>query len=131
MSAVMNVNNFGILNEARLVKDPFYFQNRDNSESVAITVAVRRNFPSGEEKTYESDFVELRAYVPKGTQHHGIFGFLQTGDKVSIQYSIRSSVSDTKDGKRYFQTLFIENLSIAEGKKVREERRAAKAQSAS
>lgn len=121
----MNVNNFGIF-IGRLVKDPIYYQNSDGSFSVIVDAACQQNFASGQDHTYQSDFIEFRGYVPKGVKHHGVYSYLGTGDKVSLQYTMRSGMTEKNGTKNYYQHLFIESVQILEGKTVREQRRAAK-----
>lgn len=121
----MNSQNFGTF-VGRLVKDPVYFENRDGSYMVVLNVACRRNFPTGKEKTYESDFIEFRGYIAKGIANKGIYGYLSTGDKIGIQYALRSSVSEKGKERVYHQSAFIESIDILEGRTVREQRRASK-----
>ena len=121
----MNTQNTGIY-VGRLVKDPVYFENRDGSYMVILNVACRRNYPTGKDKTYESDFIEFRGYIGKGIANKGIFGYLSTGDKVGIQFSLRSSISEKGKERVYHQSAFIESIDILEGKSVREQRRAAR-----
>jgi len=123
----MNTLNYGTF-IGRLVKEPVSFINRDGSKNIIITVACRRNFPTGSDRSYESDFIEFKAFLPKGVKGNGIYDYVSTGDKVGIQYSLRSSTV-TKDGqKSYYQTVFIESIDILEGRQVREQRRQEKAE---
>ena len=119
----MNNNNFGIYN-GRLVKDPVFFENTDGSSIVLLTVACQQNFASGKSHEYQSDFVEFRGFIPKKRKNRGVYDYLITGDKVSISYSLRSSVAERDGEKIYYQNPFVENIQFAEGKAVREERRA-------
>ena len=121
----MNTQNNGIY-VGRLVKDPIYFENRDGSFMVILNVACRRNFPTGKGRAYESDFIEFRGYIAKGIANKGIYGYLNTGDKIGIQYSLRSSVSEKGKERVYHQAAFIESVDILEGKSIREQRRAAR-----
>ena len=114
-----DMKNFGIY-EGRLYKDPVFFQNANGSETVILAVARKRSF--GE----ESDFIEFHGFNGKDVKNHGVYGYLQTGDKVTIQFSLRSGRSEKSDGTTaYYQSLLIEDLDIAESKDVREARRAA------
>lgn len=123
----MNNNNFGIYT-GRITREPVYFQNQNHSFSVVLDVACQQNFASGKEHEYKSDFIEFRGFISASMKNKGIYGYLGTGDKVSIQYSLRSG-SREKGGKiEYFQHPFIESIQIMEGRTIREQRRSAKSE---
>ena len=122
---MLNQKNFGIY-EGRLASEPVYFSTAGGAETVILKVGCRRNFTSRGSSEPESDFAEFRAFIPKANAGHGIYGYLHTGDLVSIQYSLRTG-STEKDGVRnFYQSCQIENLDIKEGRQVREERHAAR-----
>ena len=105
---MLNQRNYGIY-EGRLAQDPVFFATAGGGENVIL-----------------KDFAEFRGYIPKTTANHGVYGFLHTGDLVSIQYSLRTGSSE-KDGERtYYQSCQVENLEIREGRQVREERYASR-----
>lgn len=122
---MINAMNFGLIC-GRLTKDPVYFENADGSFNVILNLASKRNFKSGKDHEYQSDFIEFRGFIPKGTANKGVYGYLGTGDKVLIQYTMRSVVSEKKKEKTYYQSCFIEGVQILEGRTVRENRRAEK-----
>lgn len=121
----MNNSNFGIF-VGRLTKDPVYFANKDGSYMVSLHLACQQNFASGKDKTYESDFIEFRGFIPRSTANKGIYSYLGTGCKVSVQYTLRSSVTSKNGTKTYYQNPFIESLQILEGKAYLEKKKAAK-----
>lgn len=122
---MLNLRNYGIY-EGRLAQDPVFFATAGGGENVILKVGCRRNFTSAGAAEPESDFAAFRGYIPKTTANHGVYGFLHTGDLVSIQYSLRTGSSE-KDGERtYYQSCQVENLEIREGRQVREERYASR-----
>ena len=122
---MLNQRNYGIY-EGRLAQDPVFFSTAGGAESVILKVGCRRNYTSKGADEPESDFAEFRGYIPANNASHGVYGFLHTGDLVSIQYSLRTGSSE-KDGERtYYQSCQIENLEIKEGRQVREERYASR-----
>ena len=117
---MMNQSNFGIYC-GRLATEPVFFQTAGGGEIAILRVGCRRNFTKGQDEP-ESDFAEFRGFIPKNTVGHGVYSYIHTGDLVSIQYSLRTGVTE-KDGERhYYQSCTIENLEIKEGKTVRQER---------
>ena len=116
----MNLNNNGSF-IGRITKDPAFFENSDGSTGISLTVAAKRNFRSGKDGNYESDFLEFRGYVRKGIRK-GIYNSLHTGDLVGICYSLRSSVFEKEGNRRYIQYPFIEEITFMESKKIREDR---------
>ena len=119
---MLNQRNFGIY-EGRLVNDPVYFTAASGGETVLLKVGCRRNFKSKDADDYESDFAEFRAFIPRNMGNHGVYGYLHKGDLVSLQYSLRTGSSEAADGTRnYYQSCYIENLEMKEGRQVREER---------
>ena len=126
-----NLLNFGIF-EGRVVSQPFYFQ-ANGGEVVSLKLAARRNWtPKGQDGP-DSDFIEFRDYIPVNNSRsggHGVYDYLEAGDLVKVEFTLRSSVS-TKDGeKNYYQTCQIEQLQISESKAVRDARRKEKATAA-
>lgn len=110
--------NFGIF-EGRLSQEIKYFEHK-SGETAVLHVACERGY-GGKEDT-PTDFIEFRAFIPKNTMSHGVFGYLHTGDLVGIQYSLRSSMSEKDGEKTYYQTAFVEGIDIKEGRQVRTER---------
>ena len=119
---MLNQRNYGIY-EGRLAQDPVFFATAGGGENVILKVGCRRNYSFPEP---ESDFAEFRGYIPKTTANHGVYGFLHTGDLVSIQYSLRTGSSEKDRERTYYQSCQVENLEIREGRQVREERYASR-----
>ena len=110
---MLNQRNYGIY-EGRLAQDPVFFATAGGGENVILKVGCRRNFTSAGAAEPESDFAAFRGYIPKTTANHGVYGFLHTGDLVSIRE------------RTYYQSCQVENLEIREGRQVREERYASR-----
>ena len=119
---MLNQRNFGTY-EGRLVNDPVYFVTGNGGETVILKVACRRNYTTQGAEEPESDFAEFRGYIPKNMANHGIYGYMHTGDLVSIIYSLRTGSSESKDGStNYYQSCTIEQIDMKESRQVREER---------
>ena len=84
---MLNQRNYGIY-EGRLAQDPVFFATAGGGENVILKVGCRRNFTSAGAAEPESDFAEFRGYIPKTTANHGVYGFLHTGDLVSIRFCL-------------------------------------------
>ena len=122
-----NAHNFGFTT-GRLVRDPQFFNNSDGSQKVLMTVAAQRNFRNSEGKR-DTDFIPLEGFIPAATvkANNSVYGLIHKGDKITVEYTIRSSVYTDKSGKTQFGTaLSIQNVTLEEGKKVTDERQAAR-----
>ena len=84
---MLNQRNYGIY-EGRLAQDPVFFATAGGGENVILKVGCRRNFTSAGAAEPESDFAAFRGYIPKTTANHGVYGFLHTGDLVSIRFCL-------------------------------------------
>ena len=80
---MLNQRNYGIY-EGRLAQDPVFFGMASGAESVILKVGCRRNYTSKGADEPESDFAEFRSYIPANNASHGVYGFLHTGDLVSL-----------------------------------------------
>ena len=122
----VNLNNNAHF-EGRLTKAPVAFENKDGSHKVMMTLACRRNYPNSA-GNYDSDFVEIEAFVPASVHGLGVYDKLAKGDMVGVGCSVRSSSYTGKDGKTvYKQVLQATSVALREKKSVSEARRAADA----
>lgn len=109
-----NIRNTGTV-IGRLTKDPVVFDNSDGSKKVMITVAVKDNFKTHDE--YGTQFVQLQAFVSNKKDGLGVYGFMEKGSMVGIEYSVRTNNYTAADGTpRYEQILFIEGVDLMESK---------------
>lgn len=114
--------------QGRLTRDVKCFPNQDGSRKYYLDVAVRDNFRSGPENTYQSQFINAEAFVPANVKSP--YDNLREADSVLILGSLRSArYTDKTTGQILFkQFVNIENITILESEKVRNERAARKYQ---
>ena len=114
--------------QGRLTRDVICFPNQDGSRKYYLDVAVRDNFRSGPENTYQSQFINAEAFVPANVKSP--YDSLREADSVLILGSLRSArYTDKTTGQVLFkQFVNIENITILESEKVRNERAARKYQ---
>lgn len=123
----MNINNFGIIG-GRLLKDPVFFANANGSNKVYVNIASPNNFKSADNQR-GSQYVPLEGYIPESVvgNGNGVYGMMHQGDKVTIQYSVRTN-NYIRDGERiYGIVLHIEDISLEESKATTDARLAARA----
>lgn len=104
-----------------LTSDPVFFQNKDGSRRVRLTVAARNNFTSRDGKV-KSQFVSLTKLLP-ADRGNGAFDYIHEGDLVGFGSHVESD-SYQKNGETiYVQTLEIDTVDLnLEPKSVRIER---------
>lgn len=114
--------------QGRLTRDVKCFPNQDGSRKYYLDVAVRDNFRSGPENNYQSQFINAEAFVPANVKSP--YDTLREADSVLILGSLRSArYTDKTTGQILFkQFVNIENITILESEKVRNERAARKYQ---
>ena len=119
----MNMRNFGIA-EGRLVRDLTIFENSDGSRKVMMTLAVKDNFESGSDKSRQSQFINLEAFLKPGYKN-GVYELIHKGDFIGVQYSVRSNTYVKNGETVYSQILLVESVDIKESKSVTDKRQAA------
>ena len=72
-----------------LTSDPVFFQNKDGSRRVRLTVAARNNFTSRDGKV-KSQFVSLTKLLP-ADRGNGAFDYIHEGDLVGFGSQDRKS----------------------------------------
>lgn len=100
----------------RLAADPRVFQNSDGSKSVLVTIYVDRPYKDSDGNR-PSDRVQLETWLrPETAFEKTPFGYMHSGDLVSLGFEVRSSVyADKLTGEvRYAQVLNIVEASLLE-----------------
>jgi len=120
-----NIQNYGVI-VGRLCRPVQYFEHSTGARTAVLTVACRRNFPQGPDHEYATDFIQVQMYIAPKTK--GVTAWLDTGDKVGVSYSLRSSVSEKDGVKHYYQIVYAESIEILESRTVRENRRKERAE---
>lgn len=113
--ATINTSNFGIA-QGRLTKDPVFFDNKDGSKKVMITVAAQDSFKNaaGERTT---QFIQLEGFISNKSNGIGVYAYMHKGDMVNVAYGVRTNNYE-KDGKTvYSQVLSINGVQLLETKK--------------
>lgn len=110
----MSVLNRGHITAARLAADPKVFVNSDGSKSVHLTVYVDRPYRA-QDGTRPSDRIQLETFLRAETPFEKTpFGFMHTGDKVALEYELRSSTyADKTTGEiKYSQVCYITDVEL-------------------
>ena len=111
---MMNTSNFGIL-KGRLADEVKVFDNKDGSRKIMFKLAVNDNFKgkNGERKTH---FIPLETIISKAKDTNGVYDYINKGDKVTVQYSIRNNNYEKDGVMHYGITLFAESVNLEETK---------------
>ena len=123
---MFNLNNYGVAT-GRLTADPFVYQNTDGSQKVRITLAASDNYKNADGKR-STQFLPFEAFIP-AERNLGVFGMIQSGDKISIAYTVKNNNYRDKSTNEmiYGIVLQIEKISLEESKATTAARQAAKA----
>lgn len=123
-----NLNNFAMCT-GRLVRNPRFFENKDGSKKVLITVACKRNYVSKSTGRVESDFIELQGFIPAKAQNLGVYAYMSKRDQVSFGYTVETGNYVNQDGNRvYTDTRRIQDVVLRDTKEVAAKHRAMAAQ---
>ena len=118
--ATINMDNFGMAH-GRLTSNPTYFDNKDGSKNVFVTVAVANNYKTGKER--KSQFIRLKGFIPAEGKGNGVYDYMHEGDLVSISFEVRTNNYEDKAGNKvYSQDLAITGVQLKETKKAQEAR---------
>lgn len=109
--ANMNLNNFGVLRGRIITTDiPRHtFRNTDGSVKMLLTIAPKRNFVASDGR--DSDAIPVQVFVPAkyvtvnpdGSFVPGIWGSVQTGDKLILQVHLEdNNYLDKNTGKMMY-----------------------------
>jgi len=72
----------------RVAQDKKVFPNADGSKVVLVTLAVDNNFVSGADRKVRTQFVPVRAFLPKTVQGLGSWDRVGKGDLISVSTRI-------------------------------------------
>ena len=109
--ANMNLNNFGVL-RGRIITTDIHkhtFKNTDGSVKMLLTIAPKRNFVASDGR--DSDAIPVQVFVPAkyvtvnpdGSVTPGIWGSVQTGDKLILQVHLEdNNYLDKNTGKMMY-----------------------------
>lgn len=109
--ANMNLNNFGVI-RGRIITTDIHkhtFKNTDGSVKMLLTIAPKRNFIASDGK--DSDAIPVQVFVPSkyvtvnpdGSFVPGIWGSVQTGDKLILQVHLEdNNYLDKNTGKMIY-----------------------------
>ena len=122
---MINHSNVGIMS-GRLTQDVTVFNNKDGSRKVFVKLAVARNYKA-KDGTTPTDFIQAEGFVQAGQKGNGPYDYMHKGDKVSIEYELRSSEFEKNGEKVYAQAPFIRSVQLQESKRVTDARMAARA----
>ena len=117
----MNMSNFGLAT-GRLTQDVKTFPVNENYVKMKFTLAVDDNFrrANGEKATQFLPFERLM----KKDEHPFPFDRMFSGDKVSVNYSVRNNDYTDKAGvKHYDLVLIADQVTLCESKAVTDRRR--------
>lgn len=107
----MSINSVTLL--GRMVRDPDCKQTQSGISVVSFTVAVDRNYKSGEER--EADFINCTAW--RGTADF-ISKWFHKGDPIALTGRIQTRKWQTDDGQnRYATEVVCDNVSFVPQKK--------------
>ena len=109
--ANMNLNNFGVLRGRIITTDipKHTFKNTDGSVKMLLTIAPKRNFVASDGR--DSDAIPVQVFVPAkyvtvnpdGSVTPGIWGSVQTGDKLILQVHLEdNNYLDKNTGKMMY-----------------------------
>lgn len=121
----MNIRNYGIAT-GRLTRDPQVFDNQDGSRKVLFTLAAQDNFRNRKDQR-NSQFLPFEAFISKDSftkNGLGVYALMHKGDKVAIQYTIKTP-SYEKDGQTIYKVALVpENVDLLESKATTDARQA-------
>ena len=120
-----NPRNNGIA-IGRLASDPRFFENKDGSRTVRLTVLVDQDFTdrNGERGT---DAVPVERFIP-ADRGNGVFDMIHQGDLVQVSYRTTVDSYVDRDGNhRYVTKLIVADVQMLESRKVTTERLARRA----
>lgn len=121
----MNIRNHGIA-IGNLAKDPITFNNSDGSAGVAITLAVQDSYV-GRDGKKNTQFLSFEGFIRKENIEKNVYQYMHSGDRIGIEYSLRSRQYEKNGQKVYAQVAFIETVDLMDSKSVTDARAKKKA----
>lgn len=115
----------------RVASTPKVFVTESGAKKVLFTLMVNRPHKNATTGQRDADAVPLEAWVRAETDGIGIFGFMDTGDLVSVSYTVRSSsLPDKETGEVPYRTsLYVIDVELLESKATTQQRRINRLQS--
>lgn len=121
----MNISNFGVI-EGRPVRPIVIKENKDGSKKALGTLAVQNNYKSKATGKKESNFIPFEGFIPAGTEGNGVYDLIHKGDKIAIQYELKSDSFTDKDGNPQYRIVVrVNSIELKESKAVTDARAAA------
>lgn len=111
----------------RISQDIKEFPNADGSKVLLATIAVDNNFLSGADKAAKTQFIPVRAFLPKSVVGRGSWDRVHKGDLIAIQTRI-SCEPYTKNGEQVYPDptievdgfpQFLESKAVTEARSAR------------
>ncbi|MBM7825798.1 single-strand DNA-binding protein [Arcanobacterium pluranimalium] len=110
-----NPCNFGTI-VGHAASEPRFFENRAGGATVKLAVFARNSFVNKSTGEVESEIVELTSYLPDANVP-GVFGFIGTGDRVAVSYSLRTDCFTDKSGVERFELVArIDSVQLIDSK---------------
>ncbi|CAB0686584.1 hypothetical protein FRC0429_00807 [Corynebacterium diphtheriae] len=107
-------NNGVVMGHA--ASEPRFFENRSGGATVKLAVFAKNSFVSKNSGEVESEIVELAGYVAD-VNAPGVFGFIGTGDRVAVSYSLKTDRFTDKAGVEQFQLVArIDTVQLIDSK---------------
>lgn len=113
--AIINTRNHGFA-IGRLASDPRFFENKDGSRTVQLTVMVDQNW-TRKDGSRGADAVPVERFIP-ADRTNGVFDMINKGDLVQVTYHVTTDSWDTPQGRRYATKLIIDDVQMLEPKSV-------------
>lgn len=116
----MNIRNYGIAT-GRVTRDLIVNTNKDGSRKVFMTLAVQDNFVNREGKK-ETQFISFEAFISSKNATNGVYDCIHKGDKITVQYTVKTGSYDKNGETVYTTTLVPESIDLLEDKSVTDAR---------
>lgn len=117
---------YDVAAEARKGSKGIYLTTQSGQKVVNFKMYVRDNFTSGPNNENASHQIELKYFVPKGADGFGILDYVGKGDKLQVDYAVRSNTYTDSNGNQHINelSLVIGNINLLTSKQESAERRA-------
>lgn len=125
MASIPNTQNYGIAQGK--ISNMVMFPNKDGSKKFMITIAAKNAY-ANQDGTYGCQYVRTEGFVPANASSDGVYGIIEVGDYVQVNYIILNDDYKDRTGKwHYNQVLRIQGVDILESKAAKADRKARKA----
>ena len=113
--AIINTRNHGLA-IGRLASDPRFFENKDGSRTVQLTVMVDQNW-TRKDGSHGADAVPVERFIP-ADRTNGVFDMINKGDLVEVTYHVTTDSWETPNGRRYATKIIADDVQMLEPKSV-------------